>query len=62
MALDLLTTAEVADLLRVPDSTVRHWRHVGTGPRWAKVGKRVTYNRVDVEAWWTQQALLAHRP
>ncbi len=52
---DYLTTAEVAELLRTPAETARFWRHVGKGPRWFKVGRRVLYRRSDVEAWIEQQ-------
>lgn len=47
----LLTTTEVAELLRAPVETVRYWRHRGTGPRSVKVGTRVLYAERDVEAW-----------
>ena len=30
---ELLTIAEVADIVRVPVATLRYWRHLGTGPR-----------------------------
>jgi excisionase family DNA binding protein len=48
-----LTTAEVADLLRVPSETVRFWRHVGKGPASFKIpgGRRVLYASEDVEAF-----------
>lgn len=48
-----LTTAEVADLLRVPSETVRFWRHVGKGPRSFKIpgSRRVLYAMADVEAF-----------
>src|SRR5665811_1135665 len=29
---ELLTIAEVADVVRVPVATLRYWRHLGTGP------------------------------
>ena len=48
---DLLTTAEVAAITRAPDSTLRYWRHCGTGPRSFRLGRRVVYRRHDVEAW-----------
>ena len=48
---ELMTTAEVAELLRTPAETVRYWRHVGIGPRSFKVGRRVLYDRKDVEAF-----------
>lgn len=52
---ELLTTAEVADLVRATPSTVRFWRHAGTGPAGFKVGRRVLYRRADVEAWIAAQ-------
>ena len=48
---DYLTTQEVADLFRASPETVRYWRHVGTGPKSFKVGRRVLYAREDVEAY-----------
>lgn len=57
--MNLLTTREVADLLRVAESTVRYWRQVRYGPRHAKVGRRVLYNRDDVQRWWERQRSLA---
>lgn len=47
----LLTTNEVAELLRSSASTVRYWRHTGTGPTGTRVGRRVLYRRRDVDAW-----------
>lgn len=46
-----ITTHEVAELLRTSPETVRYWRHIGTGPRSLKVGRRVLYAVEDVEAW-----------
>lgn len=48
---DLLTTAEVALITRAPVSTVRYWRHLGTGPRSFRLGRRVVYRRHEVEQW-----------
>ena len=48
---DLLTLHEVADLLRVPEATLRYWRHCNTGPDSYKVGRHVRYRRQDVHAW-----------
>ncbi len=53
---ELLSVPEAAALLRIPQATLRYWRHVGSGPRSFKVGpKRVMYRRADVEAWLQQQ-------
>lgn len=57
--MDLLTTAEVAVMYRTNPETVRYWRHVGKGPKGRKVGRRVLYERADVEAFW---AALASEP
>lgn len=49
---DLLTTEEAAAKLRVAPSTLRYWRHTGTGPKSFKIGgKRVFYRAEDLDAW-----------
>jgi excisionase family DNA binding protein len=49
---ELLTVAEVAELTRLSASTLRYWRHAGTGgPASFKLGRRVMYRRADVEKW-----------
>jgi hypothetical protein len=52
---NLLTTAEVAERLRRPESTIRYWRHIGVGPRSARVGCGVVYDEADVNAWLDRQ-------
>jgi excisionase family DNA binding protein len=54
MTADLLTTDEVAEMLRTSPSTVRQWRHAGTGPQGVKVGKRVLYRADEVTRWLTE--------
>lgn len=44
-----LTTEELAAILRTPVETIRYWRHVGKGPKSFKVGRRVLYERSEVE-------------
>jgi excisionase family DNA binding protein len=46
-----LTTGEVAALCRTSPDTIRYWRHCGRGPRSFRVGRRVLYDRSDVERW-----------
>lgn len=46
-----LTTVEVAEICRTSPETVRYWRHVGKGPKSFKLGRRVLYDEVEVEAW-----------
>jgi len=40
---ELLTIAEVADVVRVPVATLRYWRHLGTGPHSFRVGRGYGY-------------------
>ena len=54
---DLLTTAEVAIITRAPVSTVRYWRHLGTGPRSFRLGRRVVYRRQEVEQWLSEREM-----
>lgn len=46
---DYLTVQEVAALLRTSAETVRYWRHIGKGPTSFKVGRRVLFERAEVE-------------
>jgi predicted DNA-binding transcriptional regulator AlpA len=48
---ELLTIAEVADVVRVPVATLRYWRHLGTGPHSFRIGRGVRYWRSEVSAW-----------
>jgi predicted DNA-binding transcriptional regulator AlpA len=52
---DLLTIAEAAALTRAPVATLRYWRHLGTGPRSFRLGRRVVYRRTDIDTWITDQ-------
>lgn len=52
----LLTSVEVARIIRVPHATLRYWRHIGLGPRSFKMGpRRVCYREDDVRAWVAEQ-------
>ena len=52
---ELLTVAEVADILRRSEETLRYWRHIGTGPLSFKVGRRTVYLRSDLDAFIAKQ-------
>ena len=47
----LLTITEAAELLRAPVATLRYRRHLGTGPRSFRLGRRVLERRGDLEQW-----------
>lgn len=49
-------TAQVAEYLKTPATTIRWWRHVGQGPKSFRLGARkVAYLKCDVEEWLQQQ-------
>ena len=47
----LLTTAEVAEILSVPTTTLGQWAYLGHGPAFSKVGKHRRYDPADLEEW-----------
>lgn len=48
---EFLTTADVAQLLRVDGSTIRRWRLDGVGPRFVQVGSVYRYPASLLAAW-----------
>ena len=52
---EMLTLAEACKLLRIPEGTLRYWRHLGAGPRSFKIGRHVRYWRTDLVLWLTEQ-------
>ena len=57
---EMLTLQEACHFLRIPEGTLRYWRHLGCGPRSFKVGRTVRYWRSDVYQWLEEQASHAH--
>jgi predicted DNA-binding transcriptional regulator AlpA len=54
---ELLTTAEVAALLKVNRSTLSRWRSAGAGPRVTWLTANIPrYQRADVVEWLRQAA------
>ena len=53
---ELMSLKEVAALVRVPESTLRYWRHLGTGPRSFRVGRSVRYWHNEVVHWLEEQS------
>lgn len=51
----LLTITEAADIVRAPVATLRYWRHLGTGPRSFRLGRRVLYRYNDLITWINTQ-------
>jgi len=57
----IMHTPEVADRLRVPEGTLRYWRHIGFGPESRRVGRRVFYLETEVERWLADQLTAPER-
>ncbi len=55
----LLRVEDVTEMTGIAPGTLALWRHKGTGPRSAKLGKRVVYRESDVAAWIDEQFALA---
>lgn len=47
----LLTTKSVAQMLSIPEGTLRYWRKTGVGPCWIKLEGSIRYHLADVEAY-----------
>jgi len=46
-----LTTAEVAERLKVSVPTVKRWRREGIGPLWHRAGRQIRYRPAEVDRW-----------
>jgi hypothetical protein len=51
----LLTTADLADELQIPEGTLRQWRHAGRGPQAVRLEGTVRYERETVDQWLRAQ-------
>ena len=48
---EMLGSAQAAEYLHAARQTLAKWRISGKGPRWAKWGRSVYYDRADLDAW-----------
>jgi predicted site-specific integrase-resolvase len=51
----LLLQSELAARWRISPRTLERWRLTGEGPRFCKIGGRVTYREEDVNAFEAEQ-------
>lgn len=49
--MNLITPTEAATRLRIPQSTLAHYRCNGKGPEFFKIGRRVFYSDEALERW-----------
>ena len=57
---DLLTIAEVAEVLRQSIYTVRAWRQEGRGPQFIKLGRRLVCTLGELRRWLEEQKQQDH--
>lgn len=50
-AVRLLTSKRVAEMLSIPEGTLRYWRNVGLGPVWHKLEGSIRYDLGDVSRY-----------
>ncbi|MFC7293011.1 helix-turn-helix domain-containing protein [Hirschia litorea] len=53
--LDLLTTAQAAEFLKLSETTLCHYRCQGKGPIYRKHGWRIFYTKSDLIDWSEKQ-------
>lgn len=53
----LLTTSDVATLLKVSNQTVYRWCNVNQGPPFIQIEGSIRYRRADVQAWLDERTL-----
>jgi DNA-binding transcriptional MerR regulator len=46
-----LSTDGAAAYLDMPPATLAYWRSIGVGPKWFKLGRRVRYDRADLDSY-----------
>lgn len=51
----MMSTEELSKRLDIPVGTLRYWRSVSTGPKSARIGRRVYYREEDVQSWLAEQ-------
>lgn len=55
---ELLTTDEVAELIRVDISTLKRWRAAGKGPSYIRIGEdKILYRRATIETWLDERTV-----
>jgi len=60
-AIRLGTKAAAEYLGGLPESTLRYWRYIGTGPRSYRLGRHTFYDVADLDAWIEAEASKTER-
>jgi prophage regulatory protein len=51
----LLTVRQIAEETGIPEGTWRYWRHLGKGPKFSRVGRRLRIAESDLNTWLEEQ-------
>lgn len=62
LPVNLLTVADVAELLQVPARTLYTWRSKGEGPPGFRVGRHLRFDPADVRVWLDRQRAAEQSP
>jgi hypothetical protein len=54
----LLSQTETAVILDQKPATLTMWRHLGKGPPYLKIGKRILYRPADLRKYIDQQVIV----
>jgi len=54
---NLLTLDEVCDIARITKSGYRHLRAIGRAPRAVRMGRRLYFDRADIDSWLASRAI-----
>lgn len=55
MAIEYLTTADLAKRYKTAESTIRYWKHMGKGPRGFRIGRHTLYDPAEVDRYDAEQ-------
>ena len=55
LSAELLTTAQVAEILTLKPQTLAKWRMDGSGPSYIRLGTAVRYKATDIQAYIEQR-------
>ena len=59
--MDIVSTADAAQIIGVVPGTLRYWRYMDIGPKSFRVGRHVKYRREDIGAWLESQLVSTAR-
>lgn len=58
---ETFTPTQAGEYLQIPVETLRRWRGIGTGPRYAKIGRHIRYRKAELDRWIEQREREADR-